>query len=94
MTVKRPRKLTPEQKRDILEFVKECFECGHIMDPHDDETKKIFKEEFGSATRAALEYYAELIDLGPYGFYEEFKDEFDDWDDAFVYECGDNDKDD
>lgn len=68
---KRQRKLTPEQKRDILELVKEQFECGHICDPYDDETKKLFREDFGSAAKAALEYYAELVDYGPYGVYEE-----------------------
>ena len=81
------RNLTKEQKRYILEMAKEGFESGHPMDPWDDETLRIFKEEplLKSVAKKAVEYYAELLGYGPAGFYEEFRDELD-FDPGFVAE--------
>jgi hypothetical protein len=80
-------KLNEEQKRDIMEVVAMSFETGHFSF----ETKEDFKREYeGLASEVmdtAWEYYLELVNLGPVGFYEEFKDEYD-FDPMFVEEYG------
>ena len=60
----------------ILEIVQSCFETGHTC---------IEQEDFES-----LEDYEkalDLLNLGPFGFYEEFKDELD-FDEMFIAEYG------
>lgn len=77
-------KLNQEQKREIMEVVAMSFETGHrsFEDYHD------FKREYPKLGKAGWEYYCELVNLGPAGFYEEFKDVYD-FDPMFVEEYGD-----
>jgi len=67
---------------DPLIIAKEYFETGHGPDEFEEE---YFKDE------DAYEEYLEYINLGPRGFYEEYKDELD-FDDFFVEEYGQEDK--
>lgn len=85
------KQLTPEQKRRIEEWVKMDFECGLPEDDWD-EVRQMCKEDpdLCNAPKKATEYYFDLIEYGPAGFYEMFKDEFDDWDKGFVSEYGDD----
>ena len=57
------------------------FETGHF--PF--ETFEDFKDEFPHRSQEHWEHYCELINLGPAGFYEEFKDEYD-FDPMFIEE--------
>ena len=88
------KNLTMEQKRIIEKMVKEDFECGLPEDDFD-ELKSLMKEDpdLCSVAKKAAEYYFDLIDYGPAGFYEAFHDDFDDWDDGFVAEYSDLDED-
>ena len=80
-------KLTIEQKNEIRDVVAMSFETGHFSF----ETKHDFKRDFegiqSEVVDAAWEYYCELVNLGPVGFYEEFKDDYD-FDPDFVSEYG------
>jgi hypothetical protein len=63
-------------KYEIEQIVKMSFECGHILldEPEDilDDLPDLTSEEL----KEAWDYYKELYDLGPRGFYEEFKRKF------------------
>ena len=76
-------KLTAEQKNEIMEVVAMSFETGHFPI----KTYFDFKEEFPNLGKEAWEYYTELANMGPAGFYEEFKDDYD-FDPDFVAEFG------
>lgn len=70
-------------KQELIEVVAMSFETGHFsFDDYAD-----FKREYPSAGKEAWEYYCELVQLGPVGFYEEFKDVYD-FDPMFVEEYG------
>lgn len=78
--------LTDMQKDLIKEIALADFECGHFTDVSffiDDE-----EDDFTGVEQAAADYYTELINMGPAGFYEEFRDELD-FDPDFVAEYGD-----
>jgi hypothetical protein len=79
--------LNKEQKQEIIEVVAGSFETGHFSF----ETKEDFKREYEGLVPevmdAAWEYYCELVNMGPVGFYEEFKDVYD-FDPMFVEEYG------
>lgn len=95
MTRKKERKkgnLTWRQKKYVEIAVKDSFECGHFYGDSIEEVSRDFEEYllFNKRTaELAAEYYMELVGHGPAGFYEEFKDKFDDWDESFVTEYGD-----
>lgn len=78
--------LTDMQKDLIKEIALADFECGHFTDVDffiaDEE------DDFTGVEQAAADYYTELINMGPAGFYEEFRDELD-FDPDFVAEYGD-----
>lgn len=75
--------LNKELKQEIVEVVAMSFETGHFsFDGFED-----FKREYPESSKKAWEYYCELVNLGPAGFYEEFKDAYD-FDPMFVKECG------
>ena len=75
--------LSEELKREIVEVVAMSFETGHFsFDGFED-----FKREYPNCSKKAWEYYCELVNLGPVGFYEEFKDTYD-FDPMFVEEYG------
>nr|DAW34202.1 MAG TPA: hypothetical protein [Caudoviricetes sp.] len=75
----------------ILDIVKMGYETGHqIFDSYEDfiedeEVQDIEDKE------AAWDFYCDLIDMGPAGFYEEYRDELD-FDPDFIAEYG-NDED-
>lgn len=79
-------------KREIMEVVAMSFETGHFsFDSFED-----FKREYPDFGKEGWEYYCELVNLGPVGFYEEFKEDYD-FDPMFVSEYGhyyDDDEDD
>ncbi len=77
--------LTEDEKDDILFTVAMGFESGHhIYKDFED-----FKSEFEniSHAKAGWEYYCELVNLGPAGFYAEHKDDYI-FDDMFIAEYG------
>lgn len=83
--------LTKQQKNIVEEIALADFESGHFTDMNffiEDE-----EGDFTGVEIAAADYYAELINMGPGGFYEEFRDELD-FDPDFVAEYGDEDYDD
>lgn len=80
--------LTEQQENIIKEIALADFESGHFTDMNffiEDE-----EGDFTGVETAAADYYAELINMGPGGFYEEFRDELD-FDPDFVAEYGDED---
>ena len=81
--------LNKEQKQNIMEVVAMSFETGHTAF----ESKEDFKRDFECDSKvvdAAWDYYCELVNMGPAGFYEEFKDEYD-FDTNFIAEYGEMD---
>ena len=73
----------------ILDIVKMGYETGHqIFDSYEDfiedeEVQDIDDKE------AAWDFYCDLIDMGPAGFYEEYRDELD-FDPSFIAEYGED----
>lgn len=73
----------------ILDIVKMGYETGYqIFDSYEDfiedeEVQDIDDKE------AAWDFYCDLIDMGPVGFYEEYKDELD-FDPSFIAEYGED----
>jgi hypothetical protein len=87
-------KLTDNIKNEIRDIVAGRFETGHgEIDRF--ELSTILVQEYPEAgmvelselLKDACEYYDELLNLGPVGFYEEFKDEYD-FDPMFIEEYG------
>lgn len=88
--------LNKEVKQEIMVIVAESFETGHfceldafdmasvLLEFYPEDTSN---EEFDKLIVQAVEYYRELVNLGPVGFYEEFKDKYD-FDPMFVEEYG------
>lgn len=75
--------LNQELKQELVEVVAMSFETGHFsFDDFED-----FKREYPKSSKEAWEYYCELVQMGPVGFYEEFKDVYD-FDLMFVEEYG------
>ena len=88
-------KLNDTIKNEIIDIVKMSFESGHFLfdemeiayalaETYPDKSN----EEFKQLLQLCIEYHSELRDLGPAGFYEEFKDTLD-FDPMFVEEYGD-----
>lgn len=83
--------LTDYQKGLVREMAKCDYECGGCVDPYDESFKELLweDEDLCDNMEEAQDYYQELADMGPAGFYEEFQDEFD-WDPDFVAQYGDD----
>lgn len=75
-------KLNQEQKNEIINVVAMGFETGHSFF----EDKREFNRECPNL-KGGWEYYCELVNLGPAGFYEEFKDVYT-FDPMFIEEYG------
>ena len=68
-------------KQEIIKIVAASFETGHFSDFDQLEMSAVLVQEYPKANKeelwkllaAANEYYNELVNLGPAGFYEEFK---------------------
>ena len=77
--------LTKTRKDLIKEIALMDFEAGHFTGA------EFFIEDkegdFTGVEQEAADYYQELIDMGPAGFYEEFADELD-FDPDFIAEYG------
>ena len=71
---------------ELVNVVAGAFETGHIAF----KDYREFKREYPTYGKAEWGYYNELINMGPAGFYEEFKDDYD-FDPMFVEEYGDPD---
>lgn len=80
-------------KLQIEEMVKDEFESGHRLCYDYDDFKEGMKEDGFRGTPALWDYYQELRELGPAGFYEEFKDKYE-FDSMFVSEYGGEEDDD
>lgn len=72
--------LSDYQKNVVEEMVAMDFCSGHLSDPDDMQLREVFEEDpdFENVIDEALDYYFDLIDLGPEGFAEEFSDLCDD----------------
>lgn len=87
--------LKPDIKNEIAEIVKMSFETGHFSELDELEIAASIIEHYPELDlngqkrvyEQACEYYMELVNYGPAGFYEEFKDVFD-FDQMFVEEYG------
>jgi hypothetical protein len=79
--------LNSDLKTEIELMVKGDFETGHISAENYDEFRSLFRGEDINPTTELYDYYIELRELGPTGFYQEFKDKYD-FDDFFVQEFG------
>ena len=85
--------LSDYQKNVIEEMVAMDFGTGLPIDPSDPSLRGVFEEDpdFENQVDEAVEYYTELIDLGPEGFAEEFSDLCDE---DFLREFGNSDDED
>lgn len=87
-------KLEQNIKNEIVEIVQTSFESGHFLF---DEMEMAYtlaetypeksNEELKELLKLCIEYHTELRNLGPVGFYEEFKDTLE-FDPMFVAEYG------
>ena len=75
----------------IIDWAQNYFESGHGYIEDYEEFKQSCRDEGIKPSQKLYNYYQELIDLGPAGFYETFKDEKD-FDPYFIQEYGDEDK--
>jgi hypothetical protein len=82
--------LNKEQKQNIMEVVAMSFETGHSAFDNKEDFEKDFEGIRSEVVDAAWTYYCELVNKGPAGFYEEFKDKYD-FDPMFISEYGDAD---
>ena len=72
----------------IKDMAKMDIECGHPMDYDDALAICQEDEDLSDVAEDAAEYYIDLVSKGAAAFYEEFKNEYDDWDPDFVAEFG------
>ena len=79
--------LNKEQKQNIMEVVAASLETGHFPFDNKEDFEKDFEGIRSEVVDAAWDYYCELVNMGPVGFYEEFKDEYD-FDTDFIAEYG------
>lgn len=82
--------LSKEQKQNIMEVVAVSLETGHFPFDNKEDFEKDFEGIRSEVVDAAWDYYCELVNMGPAGFYEEFKDEYD-FDTNFIAEYGEMD---
>lgn len=88
-----PTGLSDYQKDVIKDMVQADFESGHPMDYENALASMEKDEDLGPVAESAANYYMELVQMGPAGFYKEFKDELA-FDPDFVAEYGDSEEDD
>lgn len=88
--IKESKGLSDYQKNIVVEMVKADFECGHPTTGEDMRSYFEEDEDLKDNVDAAVDYYVELVQMGPGGFYEEYPDL--DWDEDFVAEYGDLDE--
>lgn len=72
----------------VLELVQSEYETGHQLAEDRDEFKQIIKDEGFRFSRDMYDFYQECHNLGPAGFYAEYKDELD-FDPDFIAEYSD-----
>lgn len=72
----------------IKDMAKMDIECGHPMDYDNALAICQEDEDLSDVAEDAAEYYIDLVSKGAASFYEEFKNEYDDWDPDFVAEFG------
>ena len=70
----------------IKDMAKMDIECGHPMDYDNALAICQEDEDLSDVAEDAAEYYIDLVGKGAAAFYEEFKNEYDDWDPDFVAE--------
>lgn len=70
----------------IKDMAKMDIECGHPMDYDNALAICQEDEDLSDVAEDAAEYYIDLVSQGAAAFYEEFKNEYDDWDPDFVAE--------
>ena len=70
----------------IKDMAKMDIECGHPMDYDNALAICQEDEDLSDVAEDAAEYYIDLVSKGAAAFYEEFKNEYDDWDPDFVAE--------
>ena len=70
----------------IKDMAKMDLECGHPMDYDNALAICQEDEDLSDVAEDAAEYYIDLVSKGAAAFYEEFKNEYDDWDPDFVAE--------
>lgn len=78
---------TEDGKRFIKNWVRSSFETGHGYAEDYEEFSDWLRDEGIEPSEELYDYYIELLDYGPTGFYQEFKDELD-FDSDFVREFG------
>lgn len=70
----------------VKDMAKMDLECGHPMD-YDNALEACREDDdLSDVAEDAAEYYIDLVSKGAAAFYEEFKNEYDDWDPDFVAE--------
>ena len=72
----------------IRDMAKMDIECGRPMDYDNALAICQEDEDLSDVAEDAAEYYIDLVSKGAAAFYEEFKNEYDDWDPDFVAEFG------
>ena len=72
----------------IKDMAKMDIECGHPMDYDNALAICQEDEDLSDVAEEAAQYYMELVSKGAAAFYEEFKNEYNDWDPDFVAEFG------
>ena len=78
-----------EMRDFVLELVQSEYETGHRLAEDKNEFNELCRDEGYRATKAMYDFYEECHNLGPAGFYAEYKDELD-FDPMFVSEYGDD----
>ena len=76
-----------EMREFVLELVQSEYETGHILAEDRNEFNELCRDEGYRATKAMYDLYEECHNLGPAGFYAEYKDELD-FDPMFAEEYG------
>ena len=77
--------LPEEEKNEIMETVALGFESGEFPYETKHEMQNTCQYPCAEMLDEAWDYYEELVELGPVGFYERFRDEYD-FDISFIRE--------
>ena len=76
-----------EMRSYVLDLVLSEFETGHILCDDYNEFKELIKEDGYRPSKEMYRLYCECHELGPVGFYEEYRDELS-FSDDFIREYG------
>lgn len=79
--------LSDELKSELINVVGATFETGHLLLREQHDFNREFQHLSHDEKQEAWKYYRELVDMGPSGFYQAFKDTYD-FDPMFVEEYG------